>query len=198
MSEYRYILGDPRESRSYYQYSPFEGIDLLRHWAAARSDLMTMLQREDNAAPVMDLPPQIGTRTIASEMDLRACAAALTHGTAPLSLLEDWSGFAQRKIDIAHRLREQYGLDGRMTNSADAQPAAYAFAAYLLAWRMIHAGAIGDRLKWLNALLKCNDILSVASKDGLDDFAALCGYRALQSEHEQVIKEAASLGIIWQ
>lgn len=198
MSVYRYILGDPREDRSCYQYAPFEGIDLLRRWAAARSDVMTMLHREENAAPVMDLPPQIGNRTIASETDLRACSAALAHGTAPLSLLEDWSGFVQRKIDIAHRLREQYGLDGRMTNAADAQPAAYAFAAYLLAWRMTHAGASCDRLKWLNVLLKCNDILSVASKGVLDDFAASCGYRALQSEHEQIIKEAARLRIIWQ
>jgi hypothetical protein len=198
VSVYRYILGDPRESRSHYQYSPFEGIDLLRNWAVARSDLMTKLRREDNVAPVMDLPPQVGTRTIASETDLRACAAALVHSTAPLSLLEDWSRFAQRKIDIAHRLTEQYGLDGRTTNAADAKPAAYAFAAYILAWRMTHADATSDRLKWLNALLKCNDILSVASKGGLDDFAASCGYRALQSEHEQVVKEAARLGIIWQ
>jgi hypothetical protein len=198
MSDYRYVIGDPRQNRAHYFYAPFEGLDFLRHWARARVDFMATLNIEDVVPPALDFPPDLGSQAIACEPNLRACASALAKKAAPDSQLEEWAGFAQRKIEIAHRLRAQYDTNGKMACQEDADSAAYAFAAYLLAWRTVRHGDAVQRLKWLNALLKCIDILTVAAKPGLDSFAAFCAKQALLVEHNQVLREAERLGVSWE
>lgn len=197
MSAYRYVARDPRQSRAHYFFSPFEGIEFLRSWSRSRADFMATLDNVNVLIPALDLPPYLGFQGVACEPDLRACAAALANKAAPDSLLAGWSNFALRKIEIAHRLRAQYDTNGKMVGQEDADPAAYAFAAYLFAWRMVRHGNAVERLKWLNALLKCIDILTVAAKPGLDSFAAFCAKQALIAEHDQVFREATRLGVSW-
>ena len=201
MSLYRYVASDPRKSRSHYFYAPFEGLDLFRYWSKSRADLLDEVDIGDASIPVSDFVPKIGSETINCEADLRSCAAVLAGNSISddLQLLKAWATFVQRKIDITHRLRAQYDPKGKILSSEDAGPNAYAFAAYLLAWQMSFHGSNIERLKWLNALLKCNDILTVAvtAVSHLDSFAASCAKRALLIESKQVLHEAARLGILW-
>lgn len=197
MSFYRYVASDPRQSRSHYFYAPFEGLDLLRYWSKARADFMSAIDIGDVTPPALESFPHLGSQAIDCEADLRSCAVIIARKTASDSRLEKWVGFVQRKIDITHRLRAQYDAQGKILNPEDAGPPAYAFAAYLLAWQMNRCGNAVERLKWLNALLKCNDILTVSVISGLDSFAAFCAKQALLTERDQILDEAVRLQISW-
>ena len=197
MSLYRYVTSDPRQSRSHYFYSPFEGLDLFRHWSKSRANLIDMIDTGDVSIPESDPVPRLGSEAINCEADLRSCAAALARNTVHDPLLEKWVIFVQRKIDITHRLRAQYDSKGKILNSEDAGSNAYAFAAYLLAWHMNCCGHAVERLKWLNTLLKCNDILTFVAISNLDSFAASCAKQALLTERDQILNEASRLGVSW-
>jgi hypothetical protein len=207
MNTYRYSRDDPRLNQRHYSYAPFEGIEFLRAWSHNRARIKAQLNKRlvdclpgtDPVKQQFALLPRLGIGSIDTELVLRACANALFEFSSNDLLIEEWAGFFLRKIEIAHRLRNAYGPDGKMSDKREAESAAYAFAAYVLASMAVRRRLHPERLKWLNALLKTLDILSFRIDDiCFDAFAATCAVRALEIELDQVSFEASRLGVSWQ
>ncbi len=196
MVGYRYSKTDPRKDRSHYFYSSFEGIDFLREWAKVRIEIIEDLKIRDIYIPHLELPPDLGTAQIITAFQLRACAAAIANKQMGIKSFEAWGKFVQRKIDFSNCLYRAYSPEGKKISNESSCPETYAFAAYILSVNLKAKANFPERLKWLNAILKCLDILCYEKDANLDKFAVYCANRALQVEQEYVGNEVARLGIL--
>ena len=126
------------------------------------------------------------------------CAINLSIQLESDILLKKWAKFIRRKIETWHRLRESYSACGKMNSQKDAGSYAYCYASYIFACFMDSSSKMPDKLKWLNALLKCNDILIFLSKPNeLSSFPSLCAKEAIYKELSEIKHLTTKFNIKW-
>ncbi|RYH01064.1 hypothetical protein EU805_15815 [Salipiger sp. IMCC34102] len=148
MSRYRYTDRDLLEEREHYFYSAVEGPGFLAAYRASRLAVLDALPPADPPAapagaasfPVDDAAEIVTADLLAAlEADPRA----------------DWLDRLVQRFEVTKRLHARY--DGRLRKPSGSfdDLALYARLAVVLA----HKVARTQDLKWLNALLKLNDLL---------------------------------------
>lgn len=196
--DYPYAYEDPRSNRKLYMYSAYGGEDFLAAWresrrafledfeARAEAGLADVEPADDPPGPVsLDAPGSGPVDTLAV---LTACRDGLYAGdTAPP--LPDWLQVLARKVEVAKRVYRAYGDDLRPAGDPPQELSAdqYAELAHLLA---LGAQALGD-VRWLNALLKLNDLLCKLSGELSPAGCAAAG-RALRGEVAAVGRRAGA------
>lgn len=196
--DYPYAYDDPRSNRQLYMYSAYGGEDFLAAWRESRRAFLEDFEARaevavsDDEPPEAPLPPPVldapGSGPVDTLAVLAACRAGLYAGdTAPP--LPDWLQLLARKVEVAKRVYRAYGADLRPAGEPPEELSAdeYAELAHLLA---LGAQAVGD-IRWLNALLKLNDLLCKLSGELTPEGCAAAG-RALRGEVAAVGRRAGA------
>lgn len=195
MSVYRYTLLNPQDDKGHYFYSQFEGSDLLHSWSDSRGQLLSCLSTASKSFPNVVIPDLPFLVDFESNSVLEACAVLICSDSDNFELLDQWSYFVSNKIELHHRLRFSYNSNGRMLSNADSPQSAYAYASFLLGWKMSRTQS-NERFKWFNSLLKCLDIFTfISDVSDLDEFPSYCARIAIELERNQFQYESSRLGI---
>lgn len=153
---YQFSRTHPAANPAHYMYAPYGGAAFLADYLSDRRSLLDGLGAQ---LPLPDLSPAVLPWLpcgIETEPVLAACVACPPGHVGRTELAD----FFLRKIEVARQLRKAYAETGRPATEEEAGASAYALAAHLFADEVsVNSGV--SRLRWLNALLKTGDILSL-------------------------------------
>jgi hypothetical protein len=177
-----YLKADPRVEHSLYMYSDFEGLDYLESYIIERKkSIRSMLiqpsivslddvigsilryrREEPTTAIVQKLLSPSSITSVAGNINtidiLKKCLlCCLSNPTNQESIVDAWCGVFIRKIEVVKVLYGTYNKQLKPTEySKESGIVAYALLSLILALRQQHT----RHLRYLNTLLKVNDILT--------------------------------------
>ncbi|HZP87698.1 MAG TPA: hypothetical protein VFB54_12850 [Burkholderiales bacterium] len=184
---YPYAHGDLLEQRHHYFYSSFQGPGFLTAWERSRAAVREKLRARSGM--IAQRYAQVASPTLAMISALRKelAAGALSHD-AQISL----DKLVQR-FEVSKRLHRAYDEHFKPLDASDYRDLDLyvEFAALLVA-----AADTRPALSYLNALLKCMDILSAAA-DSVPVAQCAVLVQLLDDERRLVALLAEKVGVRW-
>jgi hypothetical protein len=207
MTDYKYDKNDSRELKTLYMYSEYGGKVFLKSYFAARRLLLESLASSikalddnsehptssDNALNKPDLPAP-RTQAIDSRSVIQSCIVSLKNRLS-LEQVFEWVEDLCRKIEVAKRLYCQYDVElkpvGGKDDAREVSAGDYAQLACLFALALEYR----SDLRWLNVLLKLNDLVGFQLGKITDKLALQAASDAIGGELVQIRKLAKRNGL---
>lgn len=189
--EYKYDKSDPRPNQRHYMYAEFGGSQFLYAYEASRRAALELLEASKEAKTSPQGQPPSSRSELTLPRVLQTWLSGRLSGGEELQLGQ----FLRRKIEIHHRLRAAYGVDGRMIDPADPGVEAYALSALLFLRISAQHQEVSQGLAWLNAALKANDVALFLVFNGQMREGSSTVAEAVRMEMKAVLNERERCGL---
>lgn len=176
---YKYSKLDARKDKSFYMYSKFEGIKFLNTYKENRLDSIKLINNkidtcknikklEDDyeATKILTAPSE---KEINTQETLKSCVSSICKKNSQKTLSFNWCDVFAKKFEISRKLACRYGKNLKSIDKNETGIDSYAYLARLICYFIENRGL---NLRYLNALLKAND-LSICNIRNIDNTRTL-------------------------
>lgn len=175
---YKYSKLDSREDKSFYMYSEFKGFKFLEDYKQSRFHAIELI---DNKICFSDSLPEListynsGRIVIAGEEEidtlytLKSCVLSFQANNLQAEVAFNWCDIFTKKFEIARKLRAKYDEKLKPSDKSETLLESYVYLALLICYFI---EAKGLNLRYLNALLKANDLM-IYNIDHIDNLKIL-------------------------